>query len=327
MDVVLGLLLLALGVALLDRGADWFTDSAVDLARVARLPLVLVGLLTVGIEWEELAVVVVALAGGYERLALGALIGSAIANLTIVVALGALVRELRVGAIEQMLGLLLLVGTVLLVALGSFGSLGRLDGIVLLGAFGAYLIWLGREIVTGRAVALVDGDDDDDDDRDMRPVNTLDKEPDESLRGWLIAAVVGALALTLLGGELAVRGAMRVVEHTGLTQTTAGLTLVALGTSLPDAFMTLRAARRGATPLVLANAAGSNLCNLLLLTGLLALFGSLAVPGSVQRIDLPVLLAVTAVFTIMLTRGSIGRRYAIVMTVVYVGYVVVTVVG
>ena len=67
--------------------------------------------------------------------------------------------------------------------------------------------------------------------------------------------------------------------------------------------------------------------NLLLLTGLLALFGSLAVPGSVQRIDLPVLLAVTAVFTIMLARGSIGRRYAIVMTVVYVGYVVVTVVG
>ena len=319
MDIVLGLLLFALGVALLDRGADWFTDSAVDFARVARLPLVLVGLLTVGIEWEELAVVIVALIGGNEGLAFGALIGSAIANMTIVVALGAAVREVRAGAVEQTLSVLLLIGTVLLVALGSLGDIGRSDGIVLLGGFVVYLIWLGRAFVSGRADELLD---DEDEDNASEP-EASDDDAEELLRGWLIAAIVGALAVTLLGGELAVRGALRVAEHTPLTQTTAGLTLVALGTSLPDALVSFRAARRGATPLVLANAAGSNLCNLLLLTGILALFGSVAVPGSVQRIDLPVLLAVTAALTIMLARGSLGRGYAIAMTVVYVGFVLV----
>jgi cation:H+ antiporter len=313
MDAVLGLLLFALGVALLDRGADWFTDSAVDLARLLHLPLVLVGLLTVGIEWEELAVVVVALAGGNERLALGAVIGAAIANLTVVVAVGASVRPLAAGAIEQSLSVLLLLGTMLLAGLGTFGDLGRIDGLVLLGAFAIYLLWLGLEFRTGHASQLLEIDDD-------------DELLDESLRGWLIAAVCAGLGLTLLGGELAVRGALRVVEHTSLTQTTAGLTIVALGTSLPDALVSLRAARRGATPLVLANAAGSNLCNLLLLTGLLAVFGAVAVPGRVQRFDLPALLAVTAAFTIMLARGALGRGYALAMTAVYMAIVLVRVV-
>lgn len=312
-DVLSGLLLLALGVVLLEQGADWFIDAATALAARLALPLLLVGLLTVGIEWEELAVVVAALLGGHDRLALGTLVGASIANLTVVLAAGFVAGRVVVGELERTLGLFVLGGTFLLAALAAAGPLGRRSGLALLLAFALYLLWLVVQLRSGAAAELLDDlEDDDEPPDDGEPVG----------RAWLLAVTLGGLALALLGGELAVRGALRVADATRLSETTAGLTLVALGATLPDLVVTVKAARRGASPLVLANAAGSNLCNLLLLTGLVALVAPLDTPGRVLRIDLPLLLAVSALFVVTLARGGGGRRLALLLALVYLGWVV-----
>jgi cation:H+ antiporter len=296
-NVALGLALLALGIGLLERGADWFADAATVTARRSGVPLAIVGLLTVGIEWEELAVIAVALAEGSPRLASGALIGSAIANMTIVLSAGLLRRPIAPQRLDRTLGWIVLGAALLVASMAGAGRFGRREGVVLLVMFGAYALWLGRELRAG----LQTGRDDKDD----------GPEP----AGWWRLPV--GLALAIGGGELAVRGALRVSAGSGLSETVVGLTLVAIGASLPDIVISFVAARRDAPALVFANAAGSNVCNLLLLLGLVALFHPLSVVSTVLDVDVPVLLTVTALFVLALRRTVIGRGYGVALLLVY----------
>ena len=302
---MVGLALLGVGVGLLERGADWFADSATALARRSGVPLAIVGLLTVGIEWEELTVIVVALAEGAPRLAVGALIGSAIANMTVVLSAGLLRRPLVPQRIDRTLGWIVLGATLLVASMAGSGRFGRREGVVLLVTFGAYALWLGRELRAGLRSAALDLNDDDDDG---------DATASTSALLWRLPA---GLALAIGGGELAVRGALRVSAGAGLSETVVGLTLVAIGASLPDIVISFVAARRGAAALVLANAAGSNVCNLLLLLGIVALFHPLSVPSTVLDVDVPVLLTVTALFALTVRRNLIGRGYGAALLVVY----------
>jgi cation:H+ antiporter len=297
--VAFGLALLALGVGLLERGADWFADSATLLARRSGVPLAIVGLLTVGIEWEELAVVAVALAEGAPRLASGALIGSAIANMTLVLSAGLLRRPIAPQRLDRTLGWIVLGAAVLVASMAGAGRFGQREGVVLQLMFGVYALWLGREL---RAGLHTGGDLDD------------DTDAPGAARMWRLPL---GLAFAVGGGELAVHGALRGSAGAGLSETVVGLTLVAIGASLPDMVVSFVAARRGAGALVLANAAGSNVCNLLLLLGLVALFRPLSVASTVLDVDVPVLLTVTALFVLALRRPVIGRGYGVALLLVY----------
>jgi cation:H+ antiporter len=306
-SVALGLALLVIGVVALERGADLFVDSATALARARGASLTVIGLLTVGIEWEELAVVALALAQGAPRLALGALLGACIANMTLVLAAGLLARPLRPAGIERMLGLIVLGATLLVAAMAGAGRFGHREGVVLLGVFVVYAAWLARELRGG--APLADADDPDDDDA-------------ASSSSRLAGALALGLALALVGGELVVRGGLRVAHGAGLSDTLAGLTVVGLGASVPDAFVSFTAARRGAAQLALANAAGSSVCNLLLLLGVTALARPLDVPSTVVDVDVPVLLTVTALFALTLRRNALTRGYGVAVLVIYVLYFV-----
>lgn len=297
------MVLLAAGVLALDRGADWFADAATGLARHSGLPLTVVGLLTVGVEWEELAVVVVALVRGEAGLALGALVGSAIANLTLAMAVGLAAGRVHPGIHDRLLGTILLFGTTVFVLLAQRDRLSALSGLVLLVVFAAYVIWLLTELRSGLRSRAADGDD------------------EEGGSGRLALVLAGGLLLALVGGELVVRGALRLAGGFGLPEAVVGLTLVALGTSLPDLAVSFTAARRGAGSLVIANAAGSNLCNLLLLPGIVALVAPGSLPAGLRGSDLAVLLAVTATFASLLYRPVLGRPVAVLLGAVYLLYI------
>jgi cation:H+ antiporter len=300
---LVGLLLLGAGIFALERGSDQFVESAAALARRAGWSLTIVGLLTVGVEWEELAVVLIALAEGSPRLAFGAMIGAAIANLTVVLAAGIWFHPIVAGRIERRLAPLVAAATGLVALLSVRGELDRPAGGLLLAAFGLYVVWLVLQLRAGVAP----------------PEYGADDEDDASAPRLALLTLVG-LALALAGGELMVRGALRLADGVGLSETAAGLTLVAIGTSVPDAAISLAAARRRAAALVVANVAGSNLCNLLLLLGLVALVEPIVVPASVIDFDIPVLVTVTGLFVWVLSRRGAGRGVAVALSVIYALY-------
>ena len=309
MLTALGVIMFLVGLVSLDRGADWIADSAAALARRTGAPLALIGLITVGIEWEELGVVVVALLTGAPQLAFGALIGSAIANLTLGLAAGLLARPLTLAPPDRMIAWIALGASVAVAALAWSGDLGRPSGILLLALFGGYVAWIGRQSRAGRATAALTDDDDNDVD-----IDTPFRHP--------ALGIAAGLLLAIIGGELVVRGALRMAAGVGLSETVIGLTIVALGTSAPDAAISLAAARRGASALVLANTAGSNVCILLLLLGLVAVVQPVSVPSAILTFDLPVLLAVSALAIVLARRRLIRRGHGVALLAIYGLYLV-----
>lgn len=137
--------------------------------------------------------------------------------------------------------------------------------------------------------------------------------------------VLGGLALLALGGEFLVRGATRLAALAGLTPAVIGLTVVALGTSLPELVVSVMAAARGQPDLAVANVVGSNLANITLILGLTAIIAALPIHGRVVRLEWPFLFGITVVATLFMRDGALGRAEAAGFLVTLVLFVAWTV--
>lgn len=254
------------GLFLLSAGADRFVLAAARLSRVWGMSPILIGALVVGMGTSapEFLVSVVAAAGGGLDLAVGNIIGSNVANLSLVLGATAMVAPIA-GQIRtlQREGLLMMVAVGLFAGLAWNGSLTKTDGIILLVgmvvAAGVLIRWARQD--SGNAGTMSAGIDD--------LTHDLGRP---NARFELIVGVV-ALAATLGGAELLVRGARIVAEELGLSEGFVGLSLVALGTSLPELATALAAARRREHDLVIGNLVGSNLFNSLAVAGGAAVLG------------------------------------------------------
>jgi cation:H+ antiporter len=276
---------------------------------------ILIGALVVGMGTSapEFLVSVVAAAGGGLDLATGNVIGSNVANLSLVLGATALVAPVA-GHIRtlQREGLLMLVGVALFAALAWNGSLTRVDGIVLLAAMVAAAFILVRWAR-----------------QDAEAAGTVSAELDEMTfdRGRpnaRLETIVGlvALAATLGGAEMLVRGARLVAQELGLSEGFVGLTLVALGTSLPELATALAAARRREHDLVIGNLLGSNLFNSLAVAGGAALLGGGALAAGFTT-ELVFMLAMAAFAGILTATGNrLVRWEGFVLLAVYAAFVI-----
>ncbi len=308
MSALLTLGLFLLGVLLLERGADLLGDHIASLARRTRLSPILLGLLTVGIEWEELGVVLIATAGGHVEVAVGTVIGANIANLAGSFSLGLLVRPIPINppdrlALGAMLGLSLLT-----IPLFWRGEIDALGGLVLVALFGLYLGGLGVALARGLL-------------RWKATAAALEPADGQGLIGE-VGLLLGGLGLLLLGAELVVQAAVELTRLTGLSGTVIGLTVVALATTLPDKIIAIVGAWRGHGAVVVANAAGSNICNLLLVLGLAALLEPLPVEETTRTVDLPVLLGLSTLVCLLALRPRLGRAEGTLLLTLYLGYLV-----
>jgi cation:H+ antiporter len=311
MGVVIALVLIPIALVLLEWGAETFTDGIGTIGAETGIPETLLGLLTAGIEWEELAVVAIAAASGNVGIAVGDVIGSNIANITGSFSLGLLAAPVFPSRTDRRFALALLVVTALVCMPLATGSVGRPVGGALVLAFVAYLALLIVLVARGRTtLALGEDDDDDDDDDAARPLSRT-----------ILRTMLG-LGAILLGAEVLVQGSMRIASFFGVPDVLIGLTLVAVGTTLPDKFISIVGARRGQSGLVIANTVGSNFCNLLGALGIAALIRPLTVDRTTRLIDLPILLGTTALLAAMLAWRSVGRWAGIVLLVLYGGYLV-----
>ena len=291
--MLLSSLAVAAGLVALLWSADRFVGGASAAAAHMGASPLFVGMVVVGFGTSapELTVSVLAAVEGAPALALGNAWGSNIANIGLILGLTALIAPLAVrsGVVSREIPMLI-AATVLGVGLALDGQAGRWDAVALLGAFAAFLAW---SLLTARAGGDSLGTE--------APAMT-----------WRASLAWTALGLAVLVGasRLLVWGAVRLAEGFGVSELVIGLTVVAVGTSLPELASSLAAIRRGEHDLALGNVIGSNMFNTLAVVGLATIIAPTDLPAGVLVRDLPVMVALTVallVVAVPLRRRGLGR--------------------
>ncbi len=308
------ILLTLLGLGLLALGGDFVVRGAVRLARHLGVSPLLTGIAIVGFATSlpELAVCVDAASGGAPALAVANVIGSNISNTILILGLVAIICPVPVCANSLRLD----------------SSAHLLAGLFLVGigfAFGRIDWWMGALMVMGLAlyIFLVIRRDAAIDNIDQLYLDDHNDRPEQSLTRALFHLVSGLVAV-LVGAEFLVTGAVGLAEQFGVSKEVIGLTITAVGTSLPEIATTLAAALRGNTQLCLGNIIGSNIFNITGIAGVTALVAPLPLTRRIIEVDLPLLLATTLLLTLILLAGRTLRRSAgIILTASYISYVAV----
>jgi len=304
-------LLVAAGLVLLVLGGEALVRGAVNLALRLGIPALIVGMTVVafGTSAPELLVSVNAALKGQAGIALGNVVGSNIANILLILGVPALISVIHSGRSDLRRSYNTLLGaSVLFIALCFVGPLTWWHGLILLAA----LAWM---IADNIRIA-----------RAHRAIATVDEieGADPGLAGWKIGAylVIGIAALAF-GADLLVEGASNIALAFGISPEVIGLTLVAVGTSLPELVTTVVAAIRREADVAMGNVIGSGIFNLLLIIGATAMIAPLEVPSSMLTVNLWVMLAVTLLLApFALWRRDIGRLVGAGFLALYAAYTV-----
>ena len=304
---MLSFVLLIIGFALLVWGADKFVAGASAFARRLGVSPLLVGLTIVafGTSAPELAVSLTAALQGANEIAVGNVVGSNLFNLLVVAGLSAVICPLVMDRTLLRRDWPLSVGAaaLLLVFIAPDLKISRIEGLILLAIFA---VVLGAQI---RAA--------------LKNRDALETEEDEVLMPPVMIGVniVLGLACIIIGGQMAVNGATGIARMFGLSETLIGLTIVAIGTSLPELVTSLVAARKGQNEIAMGNVIGSNLFNILFILGVSSAITPIPVQAT-SIVDCIVLIAVSVVFYLPAMRGKLGRFPGAVMALSYVAYTV-----
>lgn len=253
MGILLQLVLLAIGFLMLVKGADWFVDGASGIATKFKIPQLVIGLTIVamGTSAPEAAVSISAALGGNADITIGNIVGSNILNVLVILGLSAAITPLLVSKSTVRVDIPVTLLASLLLFLGLDGVLNIWEGVLLLVVFLAYMAYLF--VVT---------------------LKQKDVEPEEikELPIWkaVFFTVIG-LGLIVWGSNVTVDAATKLATMWGMSPRFIGLTIVALGTSLPELFTSVMAARKGNADIAIGNIVGSNLFNILFVVGLSAL--------------------------------------------------------
>ncbi len=303
------------GFVLLVWGADRFVMGAAATARLLGIPPLLIGLTIVGFGTSapEILVSVVASLQGNPGLAIGNAIGSNITNIALILGTTALVTPLAVDSGIMRREMPILIGTTVFAYLLLMdGKLGFGDGLALL--FGL-LVMLGWVIYVGLSSR---------DSKDPMAAEYAAEIPtDLSLTRALIWLLIGGIVL-MVGSRMLVWGAVGIAQHFGISDLIIGLTIVALGTSLPELAATIASALKNEPDIAIGNVIGSNMFNLLAVLGIPGILSPSVVDSAVLSRDMPVMVILTVAMLVMAYgshgKGRINRLEATLLLAAYAGY-------
>ncbi|MGR3492308.1 MAG: calcium/sodium antiporter [Shimia sp.] len=300
-----------LGLVILLLAGDVLVKGAVNLALRLGIPALIVSLTIVafGTSAPELLIAIQAVADGAPGLALGNVVGSNTANVLLVLGIPALIAAMDTSNCDTRKSYVyMLLGSLLFIALCFFGPLVWWHGIILLLALAFVLGDQAREALA------------------HRKANAEEEEvegADDSLPMWriLLFLALGLVGLPF-GADLLVDGASDIARVFGMSEVAIGLTLVALGTSLPELATTVMAAIRRQADVALGNVIGSNMFNLLAIMGITSLTGAVAVDSAFLVFDLWVMLAASLVLApFVFLKWRISRVWGVVLSALYIAYI------
>jgi len=315
------LVFLVIGFVLLIKGADFFVEGSSSVAKRLHVPSIIIGLTIVamGTSLPETAVSVSASITGNNELAVSNVVGSNIFNLMVVIGVCALIATVNVAkeTVKRDVpfslicaGLLMLLG---IVGIGDKSSmiLGHLDGVILIALFTCYIVYMVK-------IAL----------KASKEGKKVDIEGDSegeikltSVPMSILFIVGGAIAIAV-GGNVTVDAASRIAGDLGMSQTLIGLTIVSIGTSLPELVTSIVAARKNEVDMALGNAIGSNIFNILMVLGIASAISPISIITE-NIIDLCVLIVFTIFAWIFAgTKKKIGKIEGLCMVLLYAAYTV-----
>ena len=302
-------LLMTIGGALLLMVAgDALVRGAIGLSLKLGLSATLISLTVValGTSAPELVISIEAALEGSPDIALGNVVGSNIANTLLIVGVPAVMVVMSVATAELRRSyMLMLLATAVFVVIAMTGEFGRVSGVIMLALLAAIIIYSYRKAGT------------DDEEVDLEGVD--DTMPNWKMTGLILAGVVGLP----IGAHLLIEGAREIALSFGLSEAAIGLTIVALGTSLPELAASTAAALRGRGDVALGNVIGSNMLNLLAVIGATAVIHPLTVSRAFQTVDIPIM-AVTSILLapFLIWKMKLGRVAGLIFLIFYAVFIV-----
>ena len=308
------ILLLGAGIVLLIKGAEWLVEGAISFARRFGLSPLVIGLTIVamGTSAPEVAASIAATLSGSGDIAVGNVFGSNIANLALVGGLCALIRPIKVRSAAIWRDMPIMIASALLLwPILKNGSLNRSPALFLLLLFAAILILMIR--TERKSLTRPDLSDEEQE--------LLQKAP-KRLGTALLLITVGLIGLAA-GAELTVSSASSFGRIIGLSEAVIGMTIVAVGTSLPELITCLVASFKGHDDLSIGNLVGSNIFNTLLVLGAAGLVRPFSITPQIMKTDYWIMIAVSVLFSLFaLIHGKISRPAGFLLIAVYVAYLV-----
>jgi len=318
--MIITYILLIVGFVFLIKGADMFVDGSSSVAKLLKVPSIIIGLTIVamGTSAPEAAVSITAAVNGANDISIGNVIGSNFFNLLMVVGICSIFRPMKVdkkilrGEFPQAILIQLLL---LIMCLDTFifksqqATVGRIDGIILVILFIAFIL---LQIRNAKKAAQIQNDlipSQEDEIKIMSPFKSI------------LFIIIG-LALVVVGGDFVVDSATEIARVFGLSENFIGLTIIAMGTSLPELVTSVVASKKGENDLALGNVIGSNMCNILLVLGASAAIHPVTV-NVLSIYDLVILSIVSIVaYILCFAKREVNRFKGIIFVLMYAAYMV-----
>ena len=296
--------LLIIGFVLLIKGSDFFVDGSSNIASILKIPTLIVGLTIVafGTSAPEAAVSITSSLSGSNALALSNVIGSNLFNMLLIIGLCALLNELRTG--KEVLNVdlpFLVILTAIITAFILIGwNISRVEGIILLILIIAYIIYLVHNA------------------RKSKDSKVVEKPKMSPLRS--IIYIILGIAGIIIGADFVVDSASYIAMAFGMSETLVGLTIVAIGTSLPELVTSLTALKKGENQLIIGNVIGSNIFNISFVLGASSAISPIAINPN-MIVDIALMLGVTILFFIFgKTQDKYDKREGFVLVALFIAY-------
>ncbi|TQQ84740.1 calcium/sodium antiporter [Peptacetobacter hominis] len=322
-------ILLIVGFIFLVKGADFFVDGSSSIAQTLKIPSLIIGLTIVafGTSAPEAAVSITASISGQNGMAMGNVVGSNIFNLLVVVGISAIIKPLMIekGVRIKEFPFLILISALSFVIIADqyfnstyINQLSRGDGIILLMFFAVFMYSLVMSALKSRNDAIENQKLHPEEYKDM---NIEIDAPSKTMPiGKAIIFSIGGIIAIVLGGQLVVNSATGIAKSFGVSDQLIGLTIVAIGTSLPELVTSIIAATKGESDIALGNVIGSNVFNILFVLGISAAISPISIDPKLF-IDCLFMIAVTVLaYIFSLIRKDINRLEGAVLTALYIGY-------
>ena len=311
-------LILIIGFALLIKGADVFVEGASSIAKKFNVPSMIIGLTIVamGTSAPEAAVSVTSSLAGQNDMSVANVVGSNFFNVLVVLGVSSIIAKLPVQeeTIKKDTPFLLLV-SILLLVFGINLKLGRIEGLALLGLFTYFLV---NTIKSAKKAT----EDDSLETGETAIAIETQTSSEISLPKTILLSLVGIV----LGGDMVVNSATSIATSLGMSANLVGLTIVAVGTSLPEFVTSIVAIKKGETEIAIGNVIGSNLFNILLVLGLAAVINPISM-SMLAFIDIIFMVLITLLlYMFMKKRNSLVKSQGIILVALYIAYMAYTII-
>ena len=307
MQIVIQLVLLVVGFCLLMKGADWFVEGASEIADKFGIPQLVIGLtiVAIGTSLPEAAVSISAALKGSAEITIGNVVGSNIMNILVILGMTSVICAVPVqkSTIKYEIPFVILV-TVVLAALGLVdNTVSRLDGIILWVLMGVYMVYLLKMAKKGTA----------------QEAEEEKEKKDAPVWKLLLLIIVGG-GMIVFGSDVTVDAATQLAIVFGMSERFIGLTIVALGTSLPELVTSVTAAMKGKADIAMGNIVGSNIFNILFVAGTTAVITPVPYSSGFLVDSLVAVGAAVLLFVCVLRKQKLARLGGIIMLAGYAGY-------